>query len=173
MWASSTDHRLDQNPNNTGKLMVPGVATAGTSAHLVIFAANGIDLADGGAPPSSGFTCPTGTTVVNDAGVGTGPTITVASGASDCSGHVTVLTGTTPTGGTSTGVITLHYGATHSTAWKCSWTPNNVAAGALLGTAQQTTVTPSGETTTVSVMFAGTSALTAATTYAWSWSCLP
>jgi hypothetical protein len=53
LYPSSTTHRWMQNPNNTGATMIPGVATAGTSAHLVAFASNGIDLVDGGAAPAS------------------------------------------------------------------------------------------------------------------------
>lgn len=49
LWADSTAHRLMMNNNNGGATNLPGVATAGTSGHLVAFAANGIDLVDGGA----------------------------------------------------------------------------------------------------------------------------
>jgi hypothetical protein len=48
LWADSTTHRWKFNPNNAGAFYVPGVGTAGTSAHCVQFATNGIDLADSG-----------------------------------------------------------------------------------------------------------------------------
>lgn len=51
-YPDSTTHRLMQNPNNIGALMIPGMATAGISGHLVTLATNGIDLLDGGAVPT-------------------------------------------------------------------------------------------------------------------------
>ena len=60
LWSSLALHRIIQNPNGIGELMVPGVGTAGTSGHAVGFAANGIDLLDIGAPSGSGITQLTG-----------------------------------------------------------------------------------------------------------------
>lgn len=54
LWANSTLHRLMQNPNNIGALMVPGIGTAGTANDCVKLAANGIDLVDAGAACGSG-----------------------------------------------------------------------------------------------------------------------
>jgi hypothetical protein len=52
IWPDSTAHRFKMNNNNVGATNIPGVATAGTSGHLAVFASNGIDLVDGGAVPS-------------------------------------------------------------------------------------------------------------------------
>jgi hypothetical protein len=54
MYPATSTHRWMQNPNNIGALMIPGIATAGTATHLAAFAANGIDLVDGGAPGGTG-----------------------------------------------------------------------------------------------------------------------
>jgi hypothetical protein len=53
LWADSTAHRWVMNNNNAGALDLVGIATAGTSGHLVTLAANGIDIQDGGAVPAS------------------------------------------------------------------------------------------------------------------------
>jgi hypothetical protein len=55
LWADSTAHRFKMINNNGSASTVPGVASAGTPGHLATFAANGIDLVDGGAVPSGGI----------------------------------------------------------------------------------------------------------------------
>ncbi len=66
-WADSTSHRWKFNPNNAGAFNFIGIATAATSGHLAAFAANGLDLVDGGAVPATsvtvhGATCTLGST---------------------------------------------------------------------------------------------------------------
>lgn len=51
-WADSTAHRWKFNSNNAGALNLVGIASAGTAAHLVGFASNGIDLVTAAAPLS-------------------------------------------------------------------------------------------------------------------------
>jgi hypothetical protein len=71
VWADSTAHRLKMNNNNTGGSMFVGIATPATSAHVAVFAANGVDITDGGASHltlSNGrATLVAGTVTVNDA----------------------------------------------------------------------------------------------------------
>lgn len=48
VWADSTAHRLKANLNNGGAVSIPTVASAAVSGHFATYAANGIDLVDGG-----------------------------------------------------------------------------------------------------------------------------
>lgn len=50
LTTDSSLHRLVQNPNNIGELIVPGETAAITAGHLWAAASNGIDMVDGGAP---------------------------------------------------------------------------------------------------------------------------
>lgn len=52
LYANLVTHRWVMNNNNAGALSIPGVGTPGTSGHIAAYAANGIDLVDGG--PISG-----------------------------------------------------------------------------------------------------------------------
>jgi hypothetical protein len=54
LWGSSTAHRLMENANNAGSVILSGVAAAGTSGHCPQFAVNGIDLVDSGAACGGG-----------------------------------------------------------------------------------------------------------------------
>lgn len=54
--ADNTAHRWKMANNGGTLFLIPGVATPGTSGHVVVFAANGIDLADSGAAPTTGVT---------------------------------------------------------------------------------------------------------------------
>jgi hypothetical protein len=49
IYAYATNHRLMQNPNAIGALIIPGIAAAGTATHCLELASNGIDLQDSGA----------------------------------------------------------------------------------------------------------------------------
>lgn len=55
---NSATHRLSVSNNNGGYQSIPGIATAGTSGHLVDLASNGIDLTDSGATPPATLTVP-------------------------------------------------------------------------------------------------------------------
>lgn len=54
LWPDSTLHRWSMNNNNGGTRAVVGIAAAATAAHIAVFAANGLDITDGGAPSGSG-----------------------------------------------------------------------------------------------------------------------
>jgi len=55
-YGLSSSHRPAFNPNNAGGLNVVGIATAGTSGHVAVLAANGIDVQDGGTAGSGTVT---------------------------------------------------------------------------------------------------------------------
>lgn len=61
LCADSSTHRWKQSLNGGSQLMFPGLASAGTSGHLVTFGANGIDLQDGGSPPTTTLSLPNDT----------------------------------------------------------------------------------------------------------------
>ena len=70
LFGSSSTHRLMQNPNDIGNLMIPGVGSVATPAHVAVFATNGIDLVDGGAPCTT--TCVTSVTGLTSTDIMTG-----------------------------------------------------------------------------------------------------
>ncbi len=158
LWSDSSTHRAMQNPNNIGGLMIPGVSAAGTAGHNVVFAANGIDLADGGGSSTPTF--------VPDAGAGTSPAISITAGSTDFHGWVNLTTGTAPVA--SSGVITITYGGTYSVVPKCSVSPANTAAAALSGT-QQVWVQQADATVAHFVIRGGSTVLSG--TYQWEWEC--
>lgn len=86
LYPDSTLHRWMQNPNNIGALMIPGIATAATATHVAAFAANGIDLVDGGAPSGTG----TVTNIATTGPIGGGPITTT--GTLTCTTCVTAST---------------------------------------------------------------------------------
>jgi hypothetical protein len=59
LYGVASSHRPAFNPNNAGALNVVGIASAGTSGHVAVLAANGIDIQDGG-PPGVGTVTTTG-----------------------------------------------------------------------------------------------------------------
>jgi hypothetical protein len=97
-------------------------------------------------------------------GAGTGPTITVAAGSSDCRMMITVLTGTTPTASGNVFVLTYNI-AFPSAVNAVVFAPRNAAAAALSGTSAPFV---SSEATTTFTFTAGSAALTATTTYIWN-----
>jgi hypothetical protein len=97
-------------------------------------------------------------------GAGTSPTITLDSSASDASGYLTVLTGTTPAGTAAT-IVTLTFSSTYATAPHIALTPHSATAAAL-GTTTQVWV---DSTTGTLVLKSGSAGLTASTTYIWSY----
>jgi hypothetical protein len=54
MQADSTSHHFIETLNNGAKVYSPVVAALGTSGHVMVFASNGIDISDGGAPSGTG-----------------------------------------------------------------------------------------------------------------------
>lgn len=58
LYADSTAHRWKMNNNNGGAFNIPGVSAAAVSGHIATYAANGLDLVDGGVVPGglSGLT---------------------------------------------------------------------------------------------------------------------
>jgi len=84
LYPDSTAHRWKMNNNNGGAFSVPGVSAPGTSAHVVTFAANGIDLIDGGV-------------IINGTATNCSSSASPAVCASAAAGSVAVPTGTNPT----------------------------------------------------------------------------
>jgi hypothetical protein len=164
LWSDSTGHRFKMNNNNGGAFNVVGIATpAAASGNIVRFAANGIDLVDGGAP-STNFT----PTKVAAGGAGTGATTSLTAGSNDDSGWVTLNTGTGTTGGL--GLVTFTYGGTYSNIRHCTIEPASATAAALTG--GSVPYIPIGtSTTTQFVITGGPTALTASTTYQWTYRC--
>jgi len=120
---------------------------------------------------SSGQTPGTPTRVA-DSGAGSGPTLTIISGSNDSRGWINITPGSSPTA--SAGIVTIVFGnsSLYSVAPDCRITPSNAAAAAVTGT----TVPFVPETTTTTSSFvitAGSTTLTPATTYQWSYSCTP
>ena len=99
-------------------------------------------------------------------GAGTSPTITLDANATNLSGKLTVLTGSTPAGSAAT-IVTLTFDAVNDAAFANAphiiLTPNSATAAAL-GT---TTQVWADSTTTTLILKSGSSGLTAATTYVW------
>ena len=136
-------HGLLKNENNGGWLNLAGVASAGTSGHLATFAANGIDLADGGAAPAAAKNavvafsfCTTGATAMTFTsgsnfyfGVGlctsgtapqaTETTVQMIAPYTGTAQHLMVHMGTAPTAGTS--VVFTFRDAAAGTALTCTW----------------------------------------------------
>lgn len=104
-------------------------------------------------------------TAVAGTGAGTGPTVTVSAGSTDCKLQVTVLTGTAPTAAAT--VFTL----TYATPWAGTLTsgavfsPASATAAALTGTAAPWI---SAETLSSFTFRSGAVALAATTTYVWN-----
>jgi hypothetical protein len=106
----------------------------------------------------------TATTKAAGTGAGTGPTITLATGSGDLSGQITVLTGTSPTA--SGVVVTVTFGdAAYTHASIVQLVPLNAAALALSGNTQ---VITAGGTASWTIT-AGSTNLTATTTYIWGY----
>jgi hypothetical protein len=105
--------------------------------------------------------------LVNDAGAGTSPTSSLSTGATDGRGIITVTTGTSPTGG-NVGIVSMHFSMTEPSTPYCTFSPGNANAAALSGATGVFIATP---TTTQFVLTSGSTALAAATTYAWEYRC--
>jgi hypothetical protein len=171
LWADSTAGRFKMNNNNAGALIVPGIASAGTSGDCTKLASNGIDLVDSGAPcltTGASFT----PTLTADAGAGTGGSLvtTLVSGSNDNGGWINLTTGASPAGSNS-GVITVNFGGTYTAVRKCLVVPaSNLAMQ--LGT--NGVFVPSGTATnTHFVITGGATALAANTTgYAFFYQCV-
>lgn len=125
LWADSTAHRFKMINNNGSALNFVGIATAGTSGHLVAFAGNGIDLIDGGAAPATsttvnGVTCTLGSTctVTAAAGTLTGTTLnsTVVTSSLTALGTIASLVATSSALGTATATSLLASGNVDGTA---------------------------------------------------------
>jgi len=130
--------------DNAGDLFVAGTATLSSTLGL------------------SGTTAPT---IANGAGAGTGPGTPTVTGNNNA-GVITVITGTaTPTAST---LVTVTFNGTLGTTPNgCSLMPRTSAAAAAAATIY--TTAPSTTAFTIAV---GTAALTASTTYTWSYLCL-
>jgi hypothetical protein len=165
--ANSTSHRWQQNPANTGETVIPGVPTAGIPAgHSVLMGTSTYDLVDGGAPaPNLGSGTPS---LVADSSAGTSPTLTLISGATDRSGWISLVVGSSPN--TSAGLVTVQFGGSYTTIPKCDVSPANAAAAALTGTSSPW-VAQADATTAQFVIHQGATALTTGTTYMWRYSC--
>ena len=96
-------------------------------------------------------------------GAGTSPTISIATGGSDSSFQITLTTGSSPAGSNAT-IGTVTFAGTMPNTPFCHISPANANAAALNGATQVFGTS----TTTGMVLTSGTSALTAATAYAWN-----
>lgn len=75
LWADSISHRWLMNNNNAGNLRLVGITTPGTSGHLAVLSANGIDVQDGGAPNTNlGTVTTTGSPTTSFLAAFSGPT---------------------------------------------------------------------------------------------------
>lgn len=101
-------------------------------------------------------------TIAAGTGAGTSPTVSIVG--TDTAGRITITTGTTPTANATIATITFAGGA-YGTAPYVSLTPSNQPAAALSGANMPF---PTSSTTTF-VLTAGTTALTAATTYTFNY----
>jgi len=110
-------------------------------------------------------------TVSAGAGSGTSPTVTIVAGSTDLAGIVSVVTGTTPTG-TNAIIATITFNTAYGAAPKVILLPANRNANGLVGV-NQVLVPAAGETngvtTTTFVIESNTTALTASTTYLFSY----
>ena len=80
LTADSTTHRILENPNNAGAVILGGIASAGTINHCLKLAANGIDYVDSGsACAAAGVTSITGdSTIISNSGSTGAVTLTLA-----------------------------------------------------------------------------------------------
>ena len=108
-------------------------------------------------------------TVVAGTGAGTSPTLTVAWGSTNCRIKITLLTGTSPTGGGN--IFVLSYSTKSLPAFNAvTFSAQSATAAALNGTSAPYIT---NDIDTGFTFKAGSSALTAATTYIWSFrSCM-
>lgn len=104
-------------------------------------------------------------TAVAGTGAGTGPTITVTAGSTDCKMQITVLTGTGPTGGATVFTLTYNLAFTGTVNKGVVFSAAGPNAAALSGT---TSPYVSSETLTNFVFTAGSAGLAATTSYTWN-----
>lgn len=98
-------------------------------------------------------------------GAGTGPTVTVTAGSTDCKMQITVLTGTSPTAGGNIVVVTYNTAFAGTVNKGVVFSPAGANAAALSGA---TSPYISAETLTTFTFTSGSSALAATTTYMWN-----
>jgi len=157
-------HRLTISNNNVAYGILPTIAAAGTSGHIIELAANGIDLIDSSlTPPLLPLVGGTPTITAGPA-AGTSPTITLLNVAHDYGGEVQVATGSAP--GSNNIVVTLTFSKPWPNGAWCTFSPYNANAASVAVTSQVT----SGATATYFTIGVN-AALTAATTYSWSYVC--
>ncbi len=122
LWADSTAHRWKMSNNNSAAFLIPGVSAAGTSAHCVQFAANGIDLADAGAA------CGSGSGTVTTTGSPASGNLTKFSGATSITNAD--LTGAVTTSGTVATTLATSYRTKNCVeVWGGSGAANAMASG--------------------------------------------
>lgn len=140
LWPDSTSHRLEENANNAGSVILSGVSAAGTSGHCVEFASNGIDLTDAGAACGSGggMVYP-GAGVANSTGSAWGTSYST-SGSGTTLALTTSPTFVTPALGTPTSAV-----LTNATGLPAA----SVVAGALANGMTATTQTVGDNTTDI------------------------
>lgn len=105
--------------------------------------------------------------VAAGAGAGTSPTVAIAN-ATDMSGVINVLTGTSPLGGQSLAIVT--FGKAWAVAPNCTATPNNPATVAL-SVAQNAAIFSANTITTGFPLTSGPTILAASTQYSWQYKC--
>lgn len=106
-------------------------------------------------------------TIAAGAGAGTSPTVSLVSGSTDQSGTVTVVTGTTPSASSTVATVTFGV-AFGSSPRSVTLTPVNSAAAVLTGNTRVWADRGTLSTTSFQMQI-GSSALTATTTYQWSY----
>jgi hypothetical protein len=105
-----------------------------------------------------------------NSGAGTGPTVSLSSGASDQAGFINLTTGSGPSA--SAGVVTVTFGnAGYSEQPVCTVSPASATTAALSGTGQLY-VSKGSSSPTVFVASVGSSALSATTAYVWGYTCM-
>jgi len=107
LCADSSTHRWKQSLNAGSQLLIPGLGAAGTSGHLVTFASNGIDIQDGGSPPTTTLSLP------NDTISGT-TTNTVTKVSSNGGGAQTAIIATTSDTNGAIGICVSNCGSSGS-----------------------------------------------------------
>jgi hypothetical protein len=104
-------------------------------------------------------------TITGGPGAGTAPTLSIVG--NDVFGQITMATGTSPTASGTSATIT-YGGAWVASVTYCKLTPSNANAAVLSGASQ--VYAPAGASTTFTIVSRST-ALTASTTYTWTYSC--
>lgn len=153
--------------NDVTYSLMYGVMNATPTSQFLDFNATVSAYHLSGANASGGYSATTYMpTQVAGTGAGTSPTISLTTGSNDIAGQISVLTGSSPTGSNAI-ISTITYNFTYtSTNPFVSITPANAAAAALTGATQ---VYANSSALTTFVIYSGSTALTAATTYLWNY----